>query len=98
MSFNLLLTVEQEDHEGAIRSLLLIRVDAGITYSATMSKGEKIEFPCGIQVEIMDIIHCFSPPGGFIAPVSTAYCRPFPNKPLADFEISALMKDGFVDR
>jgi hypothetical protein len=94
MSWNCIAAVEQEDHGGVVRPMVLTRASAGITHSAYVSKGDTIDFD-GLEARVDMIRHKFCRPGDMKAPNSDAYVT-F-HRPLSDGEIDHLIKQGWHD-
>lgn len=92
MSLNLIIAVEQEDHNNVVRPMILTRFLSGITHSAAIHRGDEIHFD-GLACSIGTTIHKFG--HGDIAPVSEVYGQ-F-HRPLSDMEIQRLQQFGFRD-
>lgn len=93
MSWNVLVGIEQEDHDMVIRGMILTRASAGITNTAIVGKGDVISFS-GIELEVTRLIHKHQPLGSKVAPVSLVLCG---TKQLFDNEIDVLVSHGFED-
>lgn len=92
MSQNLLVAIEQEDHNDEVRPMILTRFIMGLTHSAHPHTGDIIEFE-GLDCTLGSVRHKFG--SRDIAPVSAVYGT-F-HRPLADFEIERLIALGFRD-
>jgi len=92
MSMNLLVAVEQEDHDLVVRPMILTRFIMGLTHSASVSRGDIIDFD-GMHCTIGTSIHKYGT--RTIAPVSDVYGS-F-HRPLSDMEIERLKQFGFED-
>jgi hypothetical protein len=95
MGWNALAAVEQEEHGYEVLPLVLFRANAGITHSASVGRGDAVRFSCGIEMEVIKIVHGFQSPMSGRAPVSEAHLRPL--VALSDSEIAALKEDGFQE-
>lgn len=94
MGWNLIAAVEQEEDGGIVRPMILTRVHAGITHSATIAKGDHISFD-GVEGEIIQISHDHEYSGSEKSPNSRAVIN-F-GKQLSDYEIKLLIKHGWRD-
>lgn len=92
MSQNLLVAIEQEDHNDEVRPMILTRFIKGLTHSAAVTTGDIIQFD-GLDCTIGRTCHKFEL--GDIAPVSECYGS-F-HRPLSDTEIDRLKQFGFKD-
>lgn len=94
MSLNLLVAVEQRDHDDVVRPMILTRFMSGITGTATVSKGDFIEFEgVGVILKIYAVIHKYGDREK--APCTNVYGE-F-DRSLWDDEIDALFVHGFSD-
>jgi hypothetical protein len=93
MSLNLIVAVQQEDHNKEVRPMILPRFKAGLTSTATVSRDDTIDFN-GLSCRIIGMIHHYV--NGDIAPVTDVHGE-F-HQPLSDFEINVLVEQfGFKD-
>lgn len=96
MSVNLLVGIEQADHNNELRVMTITRFMRGITSSAYVGIGELISFPSGVQVKITQAIHSYQPASSKIAP-NTMMIGVIDGLPLDDRQIALLLRDGFED-
>ena len=92
MSQNLLVAIEQEDHNDEVRPMILTRFIKGLTHSAAVTTGDIIQFD-GLDCSVGRICHKYGTRD--IAPCSEVYGS-F-HRPLSDMEIERLKQFGFED-
>ena len=94
MSYNAIISIEQEEHDRLLLSLSLTRLSAWLTNTANLTKGDNIEFgDLGINFEVISILHKCYPGSGTRAPNSFVVLKP--HRPLYDDEIQRMFNMGF---